>query len=63
MKYGGKRMALCVDVGAASFALLAAVFWFISAYEKLPPMNGYWDSVPDNDAFYLAVKFSAEQQA
>ncbi len=26
-----------LDIGGALFALVAALFWFLSAYEKLPP--------------------------
>jgi hypothetical protein len=48
-----------LDIVAAITALIAAVFWFLSAYGKLPPMLSYWDKVPDNDPFYMAVKFSA----
>jgi Na+/proline symporter len=49
-----------LDIAAAVFALAAAVFWFLSAYGKLPPMVAYWDQTPSNDPFYLAVKFSAQ---
>jgi hypothetical protein len=49
-----------LDIGAAVFALTAAVFWFLSAYGKLPPMMTYWDRTPESDPFYRAVKFSAE---
>ncbi len=48
-----------LDLAAAFFAIIAAVFWFLSAYGKLPPMVAYWDQTPDNDPFYQAVKFSA----
>lgn len=48
-----------LDVAAALFAFFAAVFWFLSAYGKLPPMLTYWDAAPENDPFYIAVKFSA----
>jgi hypothetical protein len=43
----------------AVFALIAAIFWFLSAGES-PPMVTYWGSTPDADPFYKAVKFSAE---
>jgi hypothetical protein len=49
-----------IDIGAAVFALIAAIFWFLSAYGKLPPLVTYWGSTPDADPFYNAVKFSAE---
>jgi len=48
------------EVASAVFALAAAVFWFFSAYGRLPPMVPYWDETPPSDPFYLAVKFSAK---
>ena len=52
-------MGYILDIGAAFLALIAAVFWFISAYGKLPPIIEYWDSAPETDPFRQAVKFSA----
>jgi hypothetical protein len=49
-----------LDVGAAVLAIAAAVFWFLSAYGKLPPIVTYWGQAPTSDPFYSAVKFSAE---
>lgn len=50
-----------LDMGAAMFALVAAVFWFLSAIGKLPPMVSYLgESNPPDDPFYQAVMFSAE---
>jgi hypothetical protein len=49
-----------LDVAAAILALIAAVFWFLSAYGKLPPMLNYFSQTPESDPFYQAVKFSAE---
>jgi hypothetical protein len=49
-----------LDIAAALFALFAALFWFVSAYGKLPPMLTYWDQTPSDDQFYVAVKFSAK---
>ena len=54
-----RAMARRLDIAAAILALIAAVFWFLSAYGKLPPMIAYWDQTPENDPFYQAVKFSA----
>jgi Na+/proline symporter len=48
-----------LDIIAAVFAFAAAVFWFLSAYGKLPPMITYWGSTPESDPYYQAVKFSA----
>jgi hypothetical protein len=42
------------------FAIAAAIFWFTSAYGKLPPMVAHWDQTPADDPFYKAVKFSAK---
>ncbi|HVA15090.1 MAG TPA: hypothetical protein VNF99_17720 [Stellaceae bacterium] len=53
-------MEKILDIAAATSALAAAVFWFFSAYGKLPPMVAYWGQAPDSDPFFLAVKFSAE---
>lgn len=47
------------DIVAAIFAFIAAVFWFLSAYGKLPPMITYWGGTPEHDPFYQAVKFAA----
>jgi Na+/proline symporter len=49
-----------LDIGAAILAFAAAVFWFLSAYGKLPPMVAYFDQAPASDPFYQAVKFSAK---
>ncbi|HZP69245.1 MAG TPA: hypothetical protein VFB29_04815 [Pseudolabrys sp.] len=49
-----------LDIGAATTAFAAAVFWFISARGKLPAMVAYYDFTPPNDPFYMAVKFSAK---
>jgi hypothetical protein len=48
-----------LDIGAASFAFVAAVFWFLSAFRTVPPMISYWGSTPENDPYLQAVKFSA----
>lgn len=47
-----------LEFGAAFFAFLAAIFWFLSVYGKTPPMLSYWDAVPESDPFYKAIKFS-----
>ena len=48
-----------LDISAALLAIAAAVFWFLSAWGKLPPMVAYWDHAPADDPFYVAIKFSA----
>jgi hypothetical protein len=52
-------MHLWFDIGATLSAFVAAMFWFLSAYGRLPPIVAYWDSVPEHDPFYRTVKFSA----
>jgi hypothetical protein len=47
------------DIAAALLALVAAVFWFLSAYGELPAVAMYWGHAPESDPFYQAVKFSA----
>ena len=49
-----------LEIGAAVFALGAAVFWFLSAYGEIPAMIPYWGHVPENDPFYVSIKFSAQ---
>lgn len=49
-----------LDIAAALFAFIAAVFWFLSAYGKRPPMVTYWDATPENDPFRMAVAFSVK---
>jgi hypothetical protein len=48
-----------LDVTAALLVLIAAAFWFLSAYGKLPPIVTYWGQTPEGDPFYRALKFSA----
>jgi hypothetical protein len=55
-----RKMEKWLDIGAALFAIAAAVFWFTSAYGELPPIVTYWGQAPASDPFYSAVKFSAE---
>jgi hypothetical protein len=52
-------MEFWLDVGAAVFAIGAAIFWFISAYGELPPMVTYWDAAPSTDPLHMAIKFAA----
>ncbi len=48
-----------LNIGAAVFALTAAIFWFLSAYGDVPPMLTYWGGAPVDDPFYQSVRFSA----
>jgi hypothetical protein len=42
-----------LDLAAAFFALAAAIFWFLSAYGKLPLMKAYVDHVPPYDPYRM----------
>jgi hypothetical protein len=41
-----------LDIGGTVSAFIAAIFWFLSAFGKLPPMVTYWGSTADADPFY-----------
>jgi hypothetical protein len=45
-----------LDITSASFAFLAAFFWFLSAFGKLPQNLIYLGSDPEADPFYSAIK-------
>jgi hypothetical protein len=49
-----------LDITAAVCALVASVFWFISAKRRLPRQLLYWDGeVPDRDPYLRAIRFAA----
>jgi hypothetical protein len=52
--------ALILNFTSAGSAFAAAVFWYLSARNKLPPMGSYWDGVPDNDPFFVAIQAGVE---
>jgi len=53
-------MDIYLNIAAAVFALIAAVFWWRSACRKLPPFPSMvYDFDPNKDPFFLAVRFSA----
>lgn len=47
-----------LDLTAAIFAAIAALFWFLSA-EAVPQMVMYWGAAPPNDPFFMSVQASA----
>jgi hypothetical protein len=51
-------METWLDVGAAVFALVAAVFWFLSAVGNVPKLVRL--STSASEPFYSALQFSAE---
>ena len=52
-------MGRTLEIGAATFAFIAAVFWFLSAYGKLPPMTTNWGAMPEGDPFIQAMIYAA----
>jgi multisubunit Na+/H+ antiporter MnhC subunit len=48
-----------LDVAACVLAFVAAVFWFLSAYESPPPMVTYWGGAPLSDPLHQALVLSA----
>jgi hypothetical protein len=55
-----KAWVTTLDSVAAISALAAALFWFRSAWGELPPMKMYRGGAPPDDAFFIAVKKSAQ---
>lgn len=53
-------METILDIGSAVFALIAAYFWFCSAYVKIPPLEVLFGGVTKEDhPFYQGIKDSA----
>jgi hypothetical protein len=48
-----------LGIVAATFAFIAAVFWFLSAAGQFPPIVTYWGQAPETDPLYQVLKFSA----
>jgi len=51
--------AIGLDGSAALFAMVAAVFWFLSAVKKLPPVGSPYGKRPEPDPFFEALNFTA----
>jgi hypothetical protein len=54
-----EKLGKYLEIGVAVCAFIAATFWFAPAAGELPRISSYWDSVPPNDPYYVAVKFAA----
>jgi hypothetical protein len=52
-------MKIALDIGVIVFSLIAAVLWFLSSYKSFPAMRPYWDHIPPDDPFFVAVGRSA----
>jgi hypothetical protein len=48
-----------IDILIAVSALIAGIFWLLSACRSLPVMSPYWDQTPGSDPFFKALIFSA----
>jgi hypothetical protein len=48
--------ALILNFVSAGSAFVAAIFWYLSARNRLPPMSTYWDQTPDDDPFFVAIQ-------
>jgi hypothetical protein len=51
-----QKAALVLNFVSAASALIAAIFWYLSARKKLPAMLAYWDRAPDTDPFFVAIQ-------
>lgn len=49
-------IAVAMNVLSAVSAFAAAVFWYLSARNKLPEMVSYWDGTPSDDPFFVAMQ-------
>jgi hypothetical protein len=43
-------MARIFEIAAVLFAVVAAVFWSLYAFGKLPQMVAYWDAAPVDES-------------
>jgi len=59
MKVASANMTKWLELGAGLTALIAAVFWFLSAYGEVPPVVSYFDRAPDSDPLMVAMRSSA----
>lgn len=41
---------------SAATALVAAVFWLLSSWNKLPPPVAYFGPLPSSDPFFAAIQ-------
>jgi hypothetical protein len=51
-----QTLTFALNLISALTAIGAAVFWFLSAAGKLPPMVMYWDAAPPTDPLYRALQ-------
>ncbi|UDL95493.1 hypothetical protein LGH83_04530 [Lichenihabitans sp. PAMC28606] len=49
-----------LNICSAIAAFIAAVFWFVSVFGKLPQLSSYYGKTPPTDPFYKAVIFGAK---
>ena len=51
-------MGKWLDIGASICAIVAAIFWFLSASQPAHIVT-YWDGAPPSDPLYAGLKTSA----
>jgi hypothetical protein len=51
-----RMLTFALNPISAVAAFVAAVFWFLSAAGKLPPMVAYWDAAPPTDPLHMALQ-------
>jgi hypothetical protein len=54
----GRNMSQVLEYFGAASAGIASIFWFLSARKNLPKMVSYYGSIPNNDPFFQAIRFS-----
>jgi len=49
-------IGIAFNIASAVSALVAAIFWYLSAVGELPPMISYFGYAPPDDPFLLAMQ-------
>ena len=48
--------AFALGIASAAMAIGSAIFWWRSAARSIPPLETYWDQMPDDAPFLVAMK-------
>ena len=56
-------MKLALDLVVTTASIAAAIFWLWSALVKVPSPGMYWDSMPEDAPFIVAVRKAARLSA
>lgn len=54
-----KTAIFALNLASGIAALVAAYFWFRSAWGDVPPMRPYWGEAPKSDPFVMSLAASA----